>query len=800
MNGLPGPVAAPDRGAVGPWCVLQVASHYPPHIGGLEIVVRETARALARRGHKVTVLTSREPGRDAREVGAPNNEAHEQGVRVLRLPAWTGFERHWGVPFPVFGPSLLTRTWREVGRADVVQVHDDLYLTSWAAALVCRLRRTPYVLTQHVGVVHHSSALVRGVQGVVASTTGAVVLRGAAAVLPIDARIERATLERDPGAPTRVLPNAADSDLFRPAEPGEKAAIREHYGLPAEQPLALFVGRFVPKKGYDIVSRAGGAGYRIVLVGGHRPPDARDDHVYLGPLTQEQVAEVYRACDVFISASVGEGPMTPIEAMASAVPVLLRDDPAHRQQGLAGEGAELVDMDPDSLRGVLTQWCADTERLAERGQAARATVLGRHSWGGYTAVLEEVYAEVTGTVGHTVAVVAPHYPPEVGGVERYAAELVRALQATPDLRPVVLTTARGARATAEIVDGVRVLRLGTWARLSNSPVNPCWWWQVPRALRRWQVQAVNAHAPVPGLADVTLLRSAAVPVVLTYHAGSLVKGELSSGVGGLVDRALGAYERWVLPRLVRRAAANIAVSPTSFNAAADSHVISGGVDTDLFQPGGSVQRTHLLFVGRIQATSRWKGLQVLLEAWPAVVEQCPEAILDVVGDGDDRRFMQALTVRLGVADRVVWHGALHHEALATAYRSALALVTPSTTHSECWPLTVVEAMASGRPVLASAVGGLPHMIDEGQDGLLVPPRDPGALAAGCVRLLRDPHAADQMGAQARRRVASMTWEQQSARSVQVLRAAMGLNRTDSSKSIGGTESTVSTSTKSEAHE
>ena len=85
--------------------------------------------------------------------------------------------------------------------------------------------------------------------------------------------------------------------------------------------LVLYVGRFVPKKGYDVVSAAAGPGYRLVFVGGDGP--ASDTSTYLGALTPDEVADVYRACDVFVCASDHEGFCVPLaEAMGHGVPIV----------------------------------------------------------------------------------------------------------------------------------------------------------------------------------------------------------------------------------------------------------------------------------------------------------------------------------------------------------------------------------------------------------------------------------------------------------------------------------------------
>ena len=151
-----------------PQRVLHVTHFCLPHIGGLETVVAAETRQLAERGWDVSLLSS--------AFGAPAGVRAEEGVRTVRIRAWTGLEPRFGVPFPVFSPWLLVAMWREVRRADIVHVHDPLYLTSWVAAFWCLVLRTPYVVHRHVGFVHHSSAIVRIVQRIVLATFARPVL------------------------------------------------------------------------------------------------------------------------------------------------------------------------------------------------------------------------------------------------------------------------------------------------------------------------------------------------------------------------------------------------------------------------------------------------------------------------------------------------------------------------------------------------------------------------------------------------------------------------------------------------
>lgn len=353
--------------------VLHVAHHALPHLGGLETVVAAETRGLRDRGWEVALVTS---ATDA----APGTRV-EEGVRTVRVPAWNALEERYGVPFPLFSPRLVGVLGREVRRAHVVHVHDVLYLSSWVAALWCLLLRTPYVVHRHVGFVHHSSTVVRLVQTAVLATAGRLVLGGARAVLPIDDHV--AASLPDP-AKVQVLGNGVDTERFRPVP------------RPDRLPRVQFVGRFVPKKGFDLVAAAADNAYEIAFAGGDRPAGVSDERlVFLGSVPAEGMPEVYARADVMVVASVGECPLTVLEAMASGLPVLLREDPALHSAWTAGPGVRFVDMAAGELATALRELTADPARLRRMGDEGAAFVRNAFSWDVHVDRLEQIYRRVT---------------------------------------------------------------------------------------------------------------------------------------------------------------------------------------------------------------------------------------------------------------------------------------------------------------------------------------------------------------------------------------------------------------------
>jgi len=184
-----------------------------------------------------------------------------------------------------------------------------------------------------------------------------------------------------------------------------------------------------------------------------------------------------------------------------------------------------------------------------------------------------------------------------------------------------------------------------------------------------------------------------------------------------------------------------------------------GVDTGRFRPPDAAERAARgggaggLFVGNIL---RAKGVDVLLRALAAC--RGDWETFHFVGAGPDTEAMGALARRLDLGDRVEWAGRQPGREVAAWMRSADFLVLPSL--SEGRPNVVLEAMASGLAVVASRVGGVPHLIDDGRTGLIVEPGDVAGLAAAIARVGRDADLRSALGRQARRHIEDndLTWD------------------------------------------
>ena len=158
----------------------------------------------------------------------------------------------------------------------------------------------------------------------------------------------------------------------------------------------------------------------------------------------------------------------------------------------------------------------------------------------------------------------------------------------------------------------------------------------------------------------------------------------------------------------------------------------------------------------------YKGFHVLVEALALLVERGIDAQVDIAGDGPQRSYLEKLAAERGVGDRLILHGYLGHERLRDLYRGADVFALPSIVmgrygRQDVIPNVLAEAMAVGVPAVGTEVGGVPELIDSGVNGIIVPERDPKALADALAMLWEDAAMAKRLGRAGREKV-ELIWD------------------------------------------
>ena len=269
------------------------------------------------------------------------------------------------------------------------------------------------------------------------------------------------------------------------------------------------------------------------------------------------------------------------------------------------------------------------------------------------------------------------------------------------------------------------------------------------------------------------------PILAFFIARCLRRPVLAWCVGDIDETAVLSYNEWPI-RLSRRfyswltglilRSADIAVVSSrrlgEKYCAAPKFIVANRsrVDASYFtarEPQRSLVARTILFVGRL---SPEKGVATLLEAMKAVRLAVPGARLIIASDGPQRSDLEALVGRLGLREAVQFTGwVIHGEPLLQLYREADIFCLPS--YSEGLPGALVEALAAGLPVVVTAAGDMPSLIDGGQAGLVVPPRAPQGLAHALILLLTQPALHRQMSQNAYQVAQDNTFERQTGKVV-----------------------------------
>jgi len=357
-----------------------------------------------------------------------------------------------------------------------------------------------------------------------------------------------------------------------------------------------------------------------------------------------------------------------------------------------------------------------------------------------------------------VLLVVPYFPPHKGGMELFASNIAQQLSGQRGWDVAVLTTTEAGR--LEITHQgprLKIIRLPFWRKVSNSPVSLGWSWRVRQVIRAERPDLINIHTPVPGLGDVASLMAGHCPVVVNYHMGTMRKER------SRLNSVIWAYEHVLLKLMIRKARVIVGSSEYVRDVflvrhADDMRTITPAVDSQLFRPAAvPVTDPRVIFVGSLNKSDGHKNLRSLLDACQELrVGAVPGLHLTVVGDGDGRGTYEDLAAAMNLAGATTFTGWLERAELAEAYRSAAVFALPSTNDS--FPLVIAEAMASGLPVVSTLVGGIPTLVDNEADGLLVDPTDVMALVRALERILTDNALARRMGNAGRdKAVSSLSW-------------------------------------------
>jgi len=355
---------------------LVIVTHfYPTHGGGIELVAGNLANEFSRKGVQVRWLSS-----NTDEVPSTPHE----GLIYVPIGTSNFIERLTQLPYPLWSPLALPQIWRAIGAANVVHVHEHLYLGSIVALVVARLRRRPVVITQHMGALALRSAILTSLYESSARLLGRLLFPFAARRVFISSNV-RTFFGRQADPRSTLLFNGIDSARFSAGTAEQRQHTRKALDIAPGHKMVLFVGRFVRKKGLHIIEQLTSRFPSVIwMFVGSGPDDpaswGRPNVRVSGRLDHSQLPDYYRAADLLLLPSSGEGfPLVVQEALCCGTGVLSTEEVASAcppaSMMIRSVSVSAGDLDVDIWARALAETLSDDTYIdsrQSRSQAARS--------------------------------------------------------------------------------------------------------------------------------------------------------------------------------------------------------------------------------------------------------------------------------------------------------------------------------------------------------------------------------------------------------------------------------------------
>lgn len=347
------------------------------------------------------------------------------------------------------------------------------------------------------------------------------------------------------------------------------------------------------------------------------------------------------------------------------------------------------------------------------------------------------------------------YPPIRGGIESFVADLARAQARAGCRDPFVVAHQETplVRTSYETVDGVKVCRAAVAAHFVYAPIAPGYLFLLRRVLRRFRPDVIHVH--VPNVSPFwLLLANPKQPLIIHWHADVV-----ASEIDRRLALAYGGYRPFERA-LLRRASAVIATSDPYLHGSSalrdfkpKVRMIPLGLDPFRLQrpETQTIRELRARWPGKflLLAAGRfayYKGFDVLVEA----VRDLPNLVLVIAGDGPHRAKVVNRVRELGLTGCIHLPGGVTDHELHTLMAACDAFCLPSIERTEAFGITLLEAMAFGKPLISTAIpgSGTGWVNQDGETGIVVPPRDPAALGTAVEWLMKNPEKRAQMGQKA----------------------------------------------------
>lgn len=793
--------------------VLHLIQRYPPAVGGSETWCRELCQYLTTAGDEMKVLTFdvveeeefwRDPPVDRCTIRL-GRLTWDNRVLVRRykrsLPVHTLYhsllkvvlDRWFRIYF--YGPhsiEMYGRLLSEVRTADVVYLHTIPYPHNFLGYLGARLCRRPVVITPHFhpGHPHYER------------WSNYWLLKHCDAVIVIS-EYERDYLAGKGVDAGRIVATGTGVHVeeYRPTDTARfKAGLLQAHGLSEHTRAILFLGRKLEYKGIATLVEAFKRLPRhldaaLLLAGPSSPwfddfyrslpaPD-RVRIIDLGAVSHPDKVHLLHLAEALVLPSRFEAfGIVILEAWACGTPVIAAS--AGAMPSIVGDGGLVFEHgNAADLAGKMERLLEDAELARGMARRGHERLLERYTWEKIATAARKAYLPLRARARRLRVLICSNlFPPYTSG----GAEIVAHREALvlKDLGVDVQVFCGRLDENADHSYRVRAENgelKKTWVSLSPADISGEWWNFRNDTIRQRFASVLDRFAPdvvhfhnLTGLSVrmIDECEARGVPTVLTLHdywgicfKNTMLKNDgalCTSGGFDCLDCKTTLMGESSAPSPVRNSNILLSlgkvdqfVSPSWY--LADRYAANGiprdrilvmrnGIDLERFKDARREHETFTLgFVGYL---GKHKGLDVLLRSLSLIADSGDVRLL-VAGDGEERKNLEALCQELRLDRVVTFCGQVENQRIGAIYEQIDVLVVPSV-WPENSPVTITEAMASGIPVIASDIGGISELVENGVTGLLGPPRDARTLADLIQRFRKDPDLRRQMGRNALARI------------------------------------------------
>jgi len=375
-----------------------------------------------------------------------------------------------------------------------------------------------------------------------------------------------------------------------------------------------------------------------------------------------------------------------------------------------------------------------------------------------------------------ICILSQDFPPLIGGIAAHVYELSKALEKLGNEVHVIVPRYPYNLKNEEIVEGLHVHRVFQIRKrfLSGNFYIPFGIMKLKSVIKKYRIDVVHYHSSYPESIITKFVKD--IPVVFTLHESGFLEMAEKKKYEKRLRFRISHPDKIIGPSI------ELATIPTKFGVQKEKTIfIPNGVDPQKFSPlidSSEIKKRHSLQGDLVVLCPRRlepkNGVRYLVEALPAITKELNDVKFLFVGEGGyktERKTLEEKVRKYGLTNKVIFTGDIPNQEMPKYFAASDIVVLPSLI--EATSIAGLEAMASGKALIGTSVGGIPQIIDDGLTGIIVPPRDPEALSIAILKLLKDDELRIKMGLNARKKVErEFTWDKIAQKTMEVYEEVM----------------------------